>query len=311
MGLDAMKQSIAKNATDGSFVDKTFARITQILDKMAKHNHAWHSEDTTGGIAYGTPSLTTMIKENQERDQVIVGLATNINMLTKMFTESQTNKVNVVEYVQPQSNEYYEKANYVNNSQGGYQRHPYQGSGQQNQWRPNPQGQGNQPWRNDQVGDGNERLSREQNPKQKGTLPSDIIANPKGSGGSPTSHCMAITTWSGKILQGENEQRVEVEDSEQEVELPVVVEAKKVPKEVDDSKLVKFYDILKQLSVNIPFVEAFQDMPGFAKYLKDLITKKKITKNEVVNVTHRVSSIIATTTVQKKEDPGDLPFHAL
>ncbi|XP_070034511.1 uncharacterized protein [Nicotiana tomentosiformis] len=45
-------------------------------------------------------------------------------------------------------------------------------------------------------------------------------------------------------------------------------------------------------------------MPGFSKYLKDLITKKKTTKNEVVNVTHRVSSIIATTTVQKKEDPG-------
>ncbi|XP_016456359.1 uncharacterized protein LOC107780352 [Nicotiana tabacum] len=44
-------------------------------------------------------------------------------------------------------------------------------------------------------------------------------------------------------------------------------------------------------------------MPGFAKYLKDLITKKKTTKNEVVNVTHRVSFIIATTTVQKKEDP--------
>ncbi|XP_075086319.1 uncharacterized protein LOC142169031 [Nicotiana tabacum] len=44
-------------------------------------------------------------------------------------------------------------------------------------------------------------------------------------------------------------------------------------------------------------------MPGFAKYLKDLITKKKTTKNEVVNVTHRVSSIIATTAIQKKEDP--------
>nr|XP_009768803.1 PREDICTED: uncharacterized protein LOC104219772 [Nicotiana sylvestris] len=44
-------------------------------------------------------------------------------------------------------------------------------------------------------------------------------------------------------------------------------------------------------------------MRGFAKYLKDLITKKRTTKNEVVNVTHRVSSIITTTTFQKKEDP--------
>ncbi|OIT38685.1 hypothetical protein A4A49_55894, partial [Nicotiana attenuata] len=79
-------------------------------------------------------------------------------------------------------------------------------------------------------------LSREQNPKQKGTLPSDTIANPKGSGSGPTSHCTAITKQSGKLLQGENEQVVEVEDFEQEVEaqveVPIVVEAERLPKEV-------------------------------------------------------------------------------
>nr|XP_016475680.1 PREDICTED: uncharacterized protein LOC107797324 [Nicotiana tabacum] len=118
---------------------------------------------------------------------------------------------------------------------------------------------------------------------------------------------MEITTRSGKLLQGENEQVVEVEDPEQEVEaqveVPIAIEAERLPKEVinqevnreevkekiketpkalaqipsppppfpqilarrvDDSKLDKFYDILKQLSVNIPFVEVFQEMPGFA-----------------------------------------------
>nr|XP_009790664.1 PREDICTED: uncharacterized protein LOC104238085 [Nicotiana sylvestris] len=198
MVLDPMNQSIAKNAADESFMDKTFARITQILDKMAIHNQAWHSEDTTGGIAYGTPSLTNMIKENQERDQVISGLATNVNVLTKMFTESQTKKVNVVEDVQPTSNKDYEEANYVNNSQGGSHTASIQKLGMQMR-----------------------DLSREQNSKKNGTLPSDTVENPKGSGSNPTSHCMAITTRSGKILQGENEQLVEVEDSEQEVEAQV------------------------------------------------------------------------------------------
>ncbi|OIT01894.1 hypothetical protein A4A49_56659, partial [Nicotiana attenuata] len=79
-------------------------------------------------------------------------------------------------------------------------------------------------------------LSREQIPSQKGTLPSDTIANPKGSGSRPTSHCMAITTRSVEVLQGESELVVEVEDSEQEVEaqveVPIVVEAKKVPEEL-------------------------------------------------------------------------------
>nr|XP_016473640.1 PREDICTED: uncharacterized protein LOC107795497 [Nicotiana tabacum] len=188
-------------------------------------------------------------------------------------------------------------------------------------------------------------LSKEQNPKQKGQLPSDTIANPKSGRRGSTSHVMAITTRSGKVLQGDIEQEVFGEEAEQKVEAEEqgVVEIERVPEKekvqevnqegvkekeketskspppiprppppfprrlirrVDDSKLEKFYDILKQLLVNIPFLEAFQEIPGFAKYLKDLITKKRTTKNEVVNMTHRVSSIIATSSVQKKEDPG-------
>nr|XP_016494634.1 PREDICTED: uncharacterized protein LOC107813843 [Nicotiana tabacum] len=77
-------------------------------------------------------------------------------------------------------------------------------------------------------------LSREQNPKQKGTLPSDTIANPKGSGSGQTDHIMAITNRSGKVLQGWSEQVVEVEESvnELEVEEPSVVEVEKVSEEL-------------------------------------------------------------------------------
>nr|XP_009766711.1 PREDICTED: uncharacterized protein LOC104218014 [Nicotiana sylvestris] len=297
-----------------------------------------------------------------------------------MFTENQTKKVNAVEDVQPILDENFEEANYINNPQGGYQRQPYHGQGQQSQWSPNPQGQGNQQWRNDQgnshkgnwnnnknfanrssnpyvppkghyanqgssIRDADERPFKRSKPKAKRATSSDTIATPKSGGSGSTSHVMAITTRSGKVLQGEIEQEVVGEESEQEVEVEEqgVVEVERVPEKekvqevnqegvkekeketskapppiprppppfpqrlirrVDDSKLEKFYDILKQLSVNIPFLEAFQEMPGFAKYLKDLITEKRTTKNEVVNMTHQVSSIIATSPVQKKEDPG-------
>ncbi|XP_070015158.1 uncharacterized protein [Nicotiana sylvestris] len=259
MGLDPTNQSIAKNAANESFMDKTFTRFTQILDKMAQHNQAWHSEDTTCGISYGSTSLTNLIKDNQERDQVTAGLATNVNVLTKIFTESQTKKVNVVEDVQPISNEDFEEANYINNPQGGYQRQQYKGQAQQNQWRPNPQGQGyssdsklesmlervlqnlkksDTSMRNmtDRVGSHTASiqklemqmrdLSKEQNPKQKETLPSDTIVNPRGSGSGPTSHIMAITTRSGKLLQGEGEQMAEVEESEQGLRLKTQVLSK-------------------------------------------------------------------------------------
>ncbi|XP_075077225.1 uncharacterized protein LOC142163968 [Nicotiana tabacum] len=160
-------------------------------------------------------------------------------------------------------------------------------------------------------------FSREQNTKQKGQLPSDTIANPKSGGSGLTSHVMAITTRSGKSLQGDIEQEVQevnqerVKEKEKEtskapppIPRPPPPFPQRLIRRVDDSKLEKFYDILKQLSVNIPFLEAFQEMSGFAKYLKDLITKKRTTKNEVVNMTHQVSSIITTSSVQKKEDPG-------
>ncbi|XP_059311227.1 uncharacterized protein LOC132062732 [Lycium ferocissimum] len=56
--------------------------------------------------------------------------------------------------------------------------------------------------------------------------------------------------------------------------------------------------------MNISFMDAVQEMPGFAKYLKDLLTKKKKPlKHDTVGITHRVSAIISKTTVQKREDP--------
>ncbi|XP_070002834.1 uncharacterized protein [Nicotiana sylvestris] len=261
---------------------------------MAKHNQAWNSEDTTGGIKYGSPSLSNLIKENQERDQVIVGLAININVLTKMFTENQTKKVNAVEDVQPILDENFEEANYINNPQGGYQRQPYHGQGQQSQWRPNPQGHGNQQWINDQGDIEQEVFGEEAEQKveaeEQGVV--EIERVPEKEKVQEVNQ------------EGVKEKEKETSKSPPPIPRPPPPFPRRLIRRVDDSKLEKFYDILKQLLVNIPFLEAFQEIPGFAKYLKDLITKKRTTKNEVVNMTHRVSSIIATSPVQKKEDPG-------
>ncbi|XP_070028938.1 uncharacterized protein [Nicotiana sylvestris] len=122
-------------------------------------------------------------------------------------------------------------------------------------------------------------LSREQNPKQKGTLPNDVIVNPKGSGSGPTSHCMAITTQSEKVPEELKVQEVNREEVKENV--------KGMPKTLPPIPRPP-----------PPFLQRLARR-GFSKYLKDLITN-----NEVVNVICRVSSIIATTTVQKKKDTG-------
>ncbi|XP_059310152.1 uncharacterized protein LOC132061331 [Lycium ferocissimum] len=45
-------------------------------------------------------------------------------------------------------------------------------------------------------------------------------------------------------------------------------------------------------------------MPRFAKFVKDLLMKKRSIQHETMNLTHRVSLIIASTTIYKKGDPG-------
>ncbi|XP_059306331.1 uncharacterized protein LOC132057747 [Lycium ferocissimum] len=45
-------------------------------------------------------------------------------------------------------------------------------------------------------------------------------------------------------------------------------------------------------------------MPAFARYLKDLLMKKRPVQHETVSLTHTVSFIISITIVQKKADPG-------
>ncbi len=37
----------------------------------------------------------------------------------------------------------------------------------------------------------------------------------------------------------------------------------------------KFLDVLKQLHINIPLVEALEQMPNYVKFMKDILSKKK------------------------------------
>ncbi|XP_038895934.1 uncharacterized protein LOC120084105 [Benincasa hispida] len=54
-----------------------------------------------------------------------------------------------------------------------------------------------------------------------------------------------------------------------------------------------FMDMMKQLHINIPFTEAIKQMPKYAKFLKDMVTKKRSTsKFATVALTQRAKTII-------------------
>ncbi|XP_055823302.1 uncharacterized protein LOC129891844 [Solanum dulcamara] len=74
-------------------------------------------------------------------------------------------------------------------------------------------------------------------------------------------------------------------------------------KKAEDGKFLKFITMLKELSMNIPLIEALEQIPGYAKFMKYLVTKKrKVTFDPVVNL-HHCSAIAIRLLVENKEDP--------
>ncbi|MCE2055348.1 hypothetical protein HAX54_042442, partial [Datura stramonium] len=47
------------------------------------------------------------------------------------------------------------------------------------------------------------------------------------------------------------------------------------------ANLEKYLDTLKHVPLSTPFIDAFKEMPNFAKYFKELVTKNRALKNEL------------------------------
>ena len=129
------------------------------------------------------------------------------------------------------------------------------------------------------------QLSATVNTRQPGTLPSNTVQNPKNDG-----HCMAITTRGGKQTidppMPSNENKLtkdtdkvvnvdaDLEDNiAKDAEVPKkVTHMPRIPppfpqrllKKTEDGKYRHFITMLKQLSINVPLVEALEQMPGYA-----------------------------------------------
>ncbi|XP_068498131.1 uncharacterized protein [Phaseolus vulgaris] len=64
-------------------------------------------------------------------------------------------------------------------------------------------------------------------------------------------------------------------------------------------------DILKRLQINIPLTQALEQMPTYAKFMKELLTKKrKLDDQEIVELEAGCSAIIQKSLPQKSRDPG-------
>jgi hypothetical protein len=72
-----------------------------------------------------------------------------------------------------------------------------------------------------------------------------------------------------------------------------------------DEQFSKFMEVLKQLTVSIPFVDALLQMPSYAKFLKDILSNKRSLKDcKSVQLNHECSAVVSRELPPKLGDPG-------
>ncbi|XP_061365407.1 uncharacterized protein LOC133308738 [Gastrolobium bilobum] len=182
------------------------------------------------------------------------------------------------------------------------------------------------------------QLSRQFAERTQGTFSSNILTNPK-------AQCKAITTRSGIVIlpmekpsvekKKDEEPAAEEEEKKDAGEYEKSIPEKKLfkwekkkaldrkTKPVDPSpyarvpypqrlkqdiqkqQYTKFLEIFKKLQVNISFAEALESMSNYAKFMKDLLSRKrKLKEGEIVALTEECSAIIQKKLPPKLKDPG-------
>ncbi|KAM6554337.1 hypothetical protein CsatB_015099 [Cannabis sativa] len=178
------------------------------------------------------------------------------------------------------------------------------------------------------------QLANDLKNRPQGTLPSDT-ENPISDG---KEHCKAVTLRSRKILESnvaatgskepssiQKEGELKEKPAILAAEIPLVVTAssqhsaaeksfqkppppfpQRFKKQQDDGQFRRFLDVLKQLHINIPLVEALEQMPTYVKFLTDILTKKRrLGEFETVALTEGCSAMLKSKIPTKVKDPGN------
>ncbi|XP_070057629.1 uncharacterized protein [Nicotiana tomentosiformis] len=74
-----------------------------------------------------------------------------------------------------------------------------------------------------------------------------------------------------------------------------------------DEQYKKIMEMLKQIQVNIPLIDALREMPGYTKMMKDLMSRKFDFQDlAIVTLTQTCSVVVSRPIAEKLSDPGSL-----
>ena len=78
-----------------------------------------------------------------------------------------------------------------------------------------------------------------------------------------------------------------------------------------EKQFAKFLDIFMKLHINIPFLEALENMPSYVKFMKKILaSKKKFEEYGTITLIEECSAILQKKLPPKLQDPGNfaIPF---
>ncbi|CAJ2659128.1 unnamed protein product [Trifolium pratense] len=181
------------------------------------------------------------------------------------------------------------------------------------------------------------QIAQQLSQRAPGSLPSNTVINPRDHGS-----VNAVVTRSQKVNESRSpnlqkggsessptlvEVELEVRSTEKEDDVevlekkeePIVQKKESLPKpeiklpfpqrlkkEKDEKNFGKFLEVFKKLQINIPFAEALEQMPTYAKFMKDIISRKRTIGDEKVRLTEQCSAILQRKIPQKLKDPGSV-----
>ena len=74
----------------------------------------------------------------------------------------------------------------------------------------------------------------------------------------------------------------------------------------------KFLDVLKKLHVNIHFIDTLSQMPTYAKFLKEVISKKRmIDEHETIALDKKYGAVVLNKLLVKLKDPSSFSIPCL
>ncbi|KAL5543361.1 hypothetical protein UlMin_007145 [Ulmus minor] len=142
------------------------------------------------------------------------------------------------------------------------------------------------------------QLSKQIAERSQGSLPSDTI--------NPKEHAKAITLRSGKEVEKPRKPEKKMEESKEKpstsqdvqpsptakYEPPIPYPQRLIKKKLDN-QFDKFLEIFKKLHININFAEMLEQMPKYAKFMKEILSKKrKLGDYETVILNEECSAVL-------------------